>query len=153
MTKILVAYFSASGVTRRAAREIADAVQGDLVEIEPVDLYTDADLDWSDKHSRSTLEMQDATSRPAMKHVVKNMEDYDTVFVGFPIWWGVEPRIVDTFFDSCDFHGKTMIAFGTPGGSGMTKADESVKQHCPSGNWKKGAIVNRNAGKWAKAQL
>ncbi len=153
MNKILVAYFSASGVTRRAAKEIADAVGGNLFEIEPVEHYSDADLDWTDKQSRSTLEMQDETSRPAIRNKVNHMDDYDTVFVGFPIWWGVEPRVVDTFFDSYDFSGKTMIAFGTSGGSGMTMADESVRKHCLSDNWKQGAIVNRNAGKWAKRVL
>ena len=153
MNKILVAYFSASGVTRRAAKEIADAVGGNLFEIEPVEHYSDADLDWTDKQSRSTLEMQDETSRPAIRNKVNHMDDYDTVFVGFPIWWGVEPRVVDTFFDSYDFSGKTMIAFGTSGGSSMTMADESVRKHCLSDNWKQGAIVNRNAGKWAKRVL
>lgn len=151
--KILVAYFSASGVTRRAAKEIAEAVHGDLFEIEPEQHYTNADLDWTDKHSRSTVEMQDETCRPAFKGTVKDMSSYDMVFVGFPIWWGVEPRVVDTFFESFDFTGKTMIAFGTSGGSGMTAADESVKKHCPSAVWKKGAIVNHNAGKWAKEQI
>ena len=153
MSKILVAYFSASGVTAHAAKEIADAVEGDLFEIEPVERYSDTDLDWTDKHSRSTLEMQDETSRPAIRNKVNNMADYDIVFVGFPIWWGVEPRVVDTFFDSYDFSGKTMIAFATSGGSGMTHANESVRKHCPSGNWKNGALVNRAAGKWAKSIL
>ena len=153
MSKILVAYFSASGVTAHAAKEIADAVEGDLFEIEPVERYSDADLDWTDKHNRSTLEMQDETSRPAIRNKVNNMADYDIVFVGFPIWWGVEPRVVDTFFDSYDFSGKTMIAFATSGGSGMTHANESVRKHCPSGNWKNGALVNRAAGKWAKSIL
>lgn len=153
MTRVLVAYFSASGVTEHAAKEIASAVGADLFEIYPAEKYTEADLDWRDHHSRSTLEMTDPSSRPAMVKKNLDLSGYDTVFVGFPIWWGVEPRIVDTFFESYDFTGKTMIAFATSGGSGMAEADRSVKEHCPKGNWKKGALVNHGAGSWASSVL
>ena len=96
MSKILVAYFSASGVTARAAQAIAEAVGGDLYEIAPAQPYTAADLDWTNKQSRSSLEMRDTACRPALAAAVENVEQYDTVFVGFPIWWGIEPRAVDT---------------------------------------------------------
>ena len=117
MSRILVAYFSASGVTARAAKEAAEAVGADLYEIRPAEPYTEADLNWMDKKSRSTLEMKDPASRPAIGTRAENMEQYDTVLVGFPIWWYVEPRIVDTFLESYDFTGKTLIPFATSGGS------------------------------------
>ena len=119
MSKILIAYFSASGVTGRAAKEIAEAVGADLYEIRPEQPYTAADLDWRNKQSRSSLEMTDPDSRPAMAGPMPDLGEYDTVFVGFPIWWGVEPRVVDTFLDRNGFEGKTMIPFATSGGSGM----------------------------------
>lgn len=103
MSKTLIAYFSASGVTAQAAKEMADAVGADLYEIRPEQPYTSADLDWMDKNSRSTLEMNDPASRPAIAEPVQDMGQYDTVLVGFPIWWYVEPRIVDTFLESYDF--------------------------------------------------
>ncbi len=117
MSKILIAYFSASGVTGRAAKEIAEAVGADLYEIRPEQPYTAADLDWRNKQSRSSLEMTDPDSRPAMAGPMPDLGEYDTVFVGFPIWWGVEPRVVDTFLDRNGFEGKTMIPFATSGGS------------------------------------
>ena len=127
--KTLIAYFSASGVTARVAREMAQAVDADLYEIRPEQPYTSADLDWMDKRSRSTLEMNDPASRPAIAQAVENMAQYDTVLVGFPIWWYVEPRIVDTFLESYDFSGKTVIPFATSGGSGIGKAEESLRAH------------------------
>jgi len=133
MSKTLIAYFSASGVTARAAREMADAIGADLYEICPAAPYTDADLNWMDKKSRSTLEMNDPACRPALASQVERMEQYDTVFVGFPVWWYVEPRIVDTFLESYDFTGKTMIPFATSGGSGISKAEKSLREHCPGG--------------------
>ena len=154
MRKILVAYFSASGVTARAAREVAEAVGGDLYEIVPAEPYTDADLNWMDKKSRSTLEMKDPACRPAISGDVRDMEPYDTVFIGFPIWWYVEPRIVDTFLESCDFSGKTLIPFATSGGSGIGKAEQSLKAHCHKAVWKKGQLLNGSgAGDWAKRAL
>ena len=153
MNKTLVAYFSASSVTARAAREIAEAVGADLYEICPAEPYTDADLNWTDKKSRSTVEMNDTACRPAIAEPVANMEQYDTVFLGFPIWWYVEPRIVDTFLESYDFSGKTVIPFATSGGSGIGKAEKSLQQHCPKASWKRGKLVNSGAAAWAKAAM
>ena len=140
MSKTLVAYFSASGVTARAAKEMADAVGADLYEIAPAQPYTAADLDWTDKKSR----------RPEIAGTVGDMDRYDTVFVGFPVWWYVEPRIVDTFLESYDFTGKTMIPFATSGGSGIGGAQKSMKEHCPGAVWKEGRLVNSGAAAWAK---
>ncbi len=152
--KTLIAYFSASGVTARVAREMAQAVDADLYEIRPEQPYTSADLDWMDKRSRSTLEMNDPASRPAIAQAVENMAQYDTVLVGFPIWWYVEPRIVDTFLESYDFSGKTVIPFATSGGSGIGKAEESLRAHCPGAVWKKGQLLNGSgAADWAKRDL
>ena len=135
--KILIAYFSASGVTARAAKEMAQAVGAELYEIRPVQPYTSADLNWTDKKSRSSVEMNDPASRPAIAEPVEGMEQYDTVMVGFPIWWYVEPRIVDTFLESYDFTGKTLIPFATSGGSGVEKAEKSLKAHCPAARWER----------------
>ena len=154
MRKILVAYFSASGVTARAAREVAEAVGGDLYEIVPAEPYTDADLNWMDKKSRSTLEMKDPACRPAISGDVRDMEPYDTVFIGFPIWWYVEPRIVDTFLESYDFSGKVMIPFATSGGSGIGGAEKSLREHCPAAEWRRGKLLNGSgAGEWAERML
>ena len=153
MSRILVAYFSASGVTARAAREVADAVHADLYEIRPAEPYSAADLDWTDRKSRSTREMNDPACRPAMAAPVKDLEQYDTVFVGFPIWWYVEPRIIDTFLESYDFSGKEMIPFATSGGSDIAKAESSMEEHCPAAVWRKGKLVNSGAASWAKTVL
>lgn len=128
MSKILVAYFSASGVTKNAAEKLAKAANANLFEIKPVRPYTDADLDWTDKKSRSTIEMNDLSSRPEIAEKCEKMGSYDVVFVGFPIWWYVEPRIIDTFLDSYDFSGKTVIPFATSGGSGLGKTAENFKK-------------------------
>lgn len=128
MSKILVAYFSASGVTKRAAEKLATAANADLFEIKPATPYTDADLNWMDKKSRSTIEMKDTSSRPEIADKCENMGDYDAVFVGFPIWWYVEPRIIDTFLESYDFSGKIVIPFATSGGSGLGKTAESFRK-------------------------
>lgn len=150
---ILVAYFSASGVTERAAREIAAATGGDLYEIAPAVPYTERDLDWTDKKSRSTVEMQDDANRPAIKGAVADIGKYDTVFIGFPVWWYVEPRIVDTFLESYDFSGKTLIPFATSGGSGIAGAEERMKEICPKAVWKKGKLVNSGAAARAKTVI
>lgn len=128
MSKILVAYFSASGVTKNAAEKLAKAANADLFEIKPVRPYTDADLNWMDKKSRSTIEMNDLSSRPEIAEKCENMGSYDVVFVGFPIWWYVEPRIIDTFLESYDFSGKRVIPFATSGGSGLGKTAENFKK-------------------------
>ena len=151
MSKTLVAYFSASGVTARVAKDVADAAGADLYEIRPAQLYSPGDLDWMDKKSRSTLEMNDPACRPAIEGQVNGMEQYDTILIGFPIWWYVEPRIVDTFLDSYDFSGKTLIPFATSGGSGISKAQKSLQEHCPVANWKQGQLLNgSSAAGWAK---
>ena len=151
MSKVLIAYFSASGVTARAAKEMAEAVGADLYEICPETPYTAADLNWMDKKSRSTLEMNDPSCRPAIAGKVEDMSQYDTVLVGFPVWWYVEPRIVDTFLESYDFSGKTMIPFATSGGSGIGKAEQSLQSNCPQGVWKKGKLLHGSeAVKWVK---
>ena len=154
MSNILVAYFSASGVTAKAAEAIAKAVGGDLYEIIPQAPYTAADLNWNDKHSRSSGEMQDEQSRPALAAPVKDLSAYDTVFVGFPIWWGVEPRVVDTFLDQAELSGKKIIPFATSGGSGMAYAASHLKAGYPQLGWAEGKLVTpRNAGDWAKAAV
>ena len=117
MQKVLVAYFSCSGVTKKLAQTLAGVVKGDLYEITPAQPYTAADLNWQDKNSRSSVEMRDKASRPAISGSVKDFAQYDTVFVGFPIWWYVAPTIINTFLESEDFTGKTVIPFATSGGS------------------------------------
>ena len=126
MSKILVAYFSVSGVTKRYAEEIAEAEQAALYEITPAEPYTAADLDWTNKNSRSTLEMTDPNSRPAIAGSLPDLTDVDIIFLGFPIWWGREPSIVDTFLDGFDFTGKTIIPFATSGGSGFGNTSERI---------------------------
>ena len=131
MSKILVAYFSASGVTARLAKTFEEATGGDLYEIKPAEPYTHADLNWNDKHSRSTAEMKDEAARPAIAAPAADMARHDTVFVGFPIWWYEAPRIVQTFLESYDFSGKTVIPFATSGGSGMGKTASILQKSCP----------------------
>lgn len=151
MSKILIAYFSASGVTATAAKRMAESVEADLYEIRPKQPYTSADLDWTDKESRSTLEMNDPSCRPVIAGSVQNMEQYDTVFIGFPVWWYVEPRIIDTFLESYNFSGKTLIPFATSGGSGIGRAEKSMRTFCPDADWKKGQLITTaTAAAWAK---
>ena len=141
--KVLVAYFSASGVTEGVAKQLADVTGGDLHKIQPEQPYTEADLDWRDKQSRSTIEMQDKNSRPAITNKLTNMQDYDVVYVGFPIWWYTAPTIINTFMEAYDFKGKTVIPFATSGGSDIKKACENLKAAYPDVNWKEGKLLNR----------
>lgn len=127
MSKVLVAYFSVSGVTAKVAKELAAVEGGDLFEITPEVPYTAKDLDYTDKQSRSTLEMSDPDCRPAISGCVENMAEYDTVFVGFPIWWGREPSVVDTFLTSYDFSGKKIVPFCTSGGNDIGKTAERIQ--------------------------
>ncbi|MGN0107359.1 MAG: flavodoxin [Hominilimicola sp.] len=127
MAKTLVTYFSASGVTKAVAETIAEVSGSDIYEIKPETPYTQADLDWRDKNSRSSVEMQNPSSRPAIADKVDNIEQYDRIFVGFPIWWYVAPTIINTFLESYDFSGKTVILFATSGGSGFGKTAEKLK--------------------------
>lgn len=119
MSKKLVAFFSCTGTTKMVAENLSKAIGGDLFEIVPTKLYTNTDLNWTDKTSRSSLEMNDKNSRPEIATKVNNMEDYDTIFIGFPIWWYVAPRIINTFLESYVFSGKKIIVFYTSGGSGL----------------------------------
>ena len=157
MSKVLTAYFSASGVTAAAARRLAEAAGADIFEIKPEIAYTSADLDWTNKRSRSTVEMNDASSRPAIAALPENLADYDTVFIGFPIWWYTAPRLIDTFIESCDLSGKTVIPFATSGGSGMGRTVSELKKLCPGANWKDGKVVNGMSDKalaaWVKAEI
>ena len=134
MAKVLVAYFSASGVTGKVAANLAKAIGADLYEIAPEIPYTNADLNWMNKKSRSSVEMNDRSSRPAIGTKVDDMSTYDTVFVGFPIWWYREPSIIDTFAESYDFSGKTIVPFATSGGSGLGDTTKNLKAICPGAN-------------------
>lgn len=147
MSRKLVAYFSASGVTAKVAESLSEAIGADLYEIEPEVPYTKADLDWMDKQSRSTLEMNDPASRPAIKGTRDNMEDYDTVFVGFPIWWYVAPTIINTFLESYNLTGKTIVPFATSGGSAMGKTNEKLQPSCPNSKLLEGKVFKKSASK------
>ena len=154
MKKVLVAYFSASGVTEGVAKQLAEVTGGDLHNIQPAQPYTDADLDWRDKQSRSSVEMKDKSSRPAITNKLANMQDYDVVYVGFPIWWYTAPTIINTFMESYDFKGKNVIPFATSGGSSIKKACEDLKAAYPDITWKEGKLLNRASKKeletWVK---
>ncbi|MBQ6438900.1 MAG: flavodoxin [Mogibacterium sp.] len=141
--KTLVAVFSASGVTKRVGQEIARISGGDFFEIVPAEKYTNADLNYMNSRSRSSVEMNDPTARPAIAGTVSDMDSYDTVIIGFPIWWGVAPRIIETFLESYDFSGKTIIPFCTSGGSGVGRSDTELHKNV-SGNvkWGKGVQIN-----------
>ncbi len=130
MSKKLVAYFSASGVTAALAENLSDAIGADLFEIRPEVLYTEADLDWRNSKSRSSIEMNDLSFRPAVAEKRDNMDEYDTIFVGFPIWWYIAPTIINTFLESYDLTGKTIIPFATSGSSGMGKTNEKLLSSC-----------------------
>ena len=146
MSRKLVAFFSASGVTAKVAEKLSDTIGADLFAIEPKVPYTKADLDWMDKNSRSTLEMKDPASRPEIARVRDNMEEYDTVFVGFPIWWYVAPTIINTFLESYDLTGKTIIPFATSGGSGMGKTNEKLMPSCKGAKLLDGKVLKANVG-------
>lgn len=144
MSRKLVAYFSASGVTAKVAENLSEAIGADLFEIAPAVLYTKADLDWTDKNSRSTIEMNDPASRPVIAGKRDNMDEYDTIFVGFPIWWYVAPTIINTFLESYDLTGKTVIPFATSGGSGMGRTNTELEQSCKGARLKEGKRFNIN---------
>lgn len=142
MTKTLVAYFSASGTTMDVASRLARMMDSDLFAIVPADPYTSADLDWRDKQSRSTLEASDPSCRPAITSQIEDIEDYDTIFLGFPIWWYVAPAIINTFLESYDLTGKTVILFATSGGSGMGKTASILRASAPGAKIVDGGILN-----------
>ncbi len=132
MKKTLAAYFSASGVTAEAAKKLAKAAGADLYEIKPAVPYTDKDLDWRNEQSRSSVEMRSKTSRPALADNNADISQYDTIYLGFPIWWYVAPTIINTFLESYDFSGKTIILFATSGGSGFGSTAKNLKSSVAS---------------------
>ena len=155
MSRKLVAYFSASGVTAKVAEKLSEAIGADLYAIEPEVPYTKADLDWMDKKSRSTIEMNNPASRPSITGKRDNMNDYDTVFVGFPIWWYVAPTIINTFLESYDLTDKTIIPFATSGGSDMGKTNEKLLPSCKgakllNGKVFKASVSGADLAKWAE---
>ena len=147
MSKKLVAFFSASGVTGNVAKKLAEAAEADLYEIKPAVPYTAADLNWMDKNARSTVEMNDPSSRPAVANAYANVGDYDVVFLGFPIWWYVAPTIINTFLEQYDFTGKTIVPFATSGSSGMGKTNEKLAPSCPGAKLLPGKMLNGNPSK------
>ena len=149
-----MAYFSATGTTEGVAEQIAEGLSCDLYEITPQDPYTDADLNYSDTNSRTTSEMNDENARPAISGSVSDMAQYDVVFLGYPIWWGEAPRIINTFLESYDFSGKTIVPFATSGGSGMGRTNEKLAPSCPgakllSGKVFRGAVSKADLQAWA----
>lgn len=140
--KMLVAYFSASGVTAKAAGKLAEEAGADLYEIKPEIPYSRADLDWTNKKSRSSVEMNNPSFRPAIDGEVADMEQYDVVFVGFPIWWYVAPTIINTFLENYDFSGKTIVPFATSGGSSMGRTNEKLAPSAPGATLLPGKMLN-----------
>ena len=141
--KVLVAYFSATGVTARAAQKVAEATGGEVYAITPAKPYTDADLDWNDKQSRSSVEMNDPKARPALGGERLDVSDYDVVFIGYPIWWNQAPRLINTFIESHNLKGKTVIPFATSGGSTIAGSAATLKRCYPVLEWKEGRLLNR----------
>ena len=144
MSKILVSFFSASGVTKAIAEKLATIINGDLFEIEPVQRYTSSDLDWTNKQSRTTIEMENKSFRPPVKNKVNNLEEYDTVLIGFPVWWYTAPTIVNTFIEENDLSGKKVYVFVTSGGSGAEKCFNDLKQTYPNINFVNCKRFNNN---------
>lgn len=142
--KTLVVYFSNTGKTKAIAEKIADGVEAELFEIIPKDPYTEADLDYGDDDSRSTKEMNDSSVRPEIEGSVENMDQYDTVYIGYPIWWGEAPRVLETFVESCDFSDKTVIPFCTSGGSGIGSSADTLESGAGAGKWLEGKRFSGN---------
>ena len=152
MPSTLVAYFSASGVTAHLAKTLAQAVGADIYEIRPQTPYTPADLDWNDKNSRTSLEMHDKGSRPALADRNAPVDGHDVVFLGFPIWWYVAPTIINTFLEAYDFKGKTIILFATSGGSGFGKAADGLRASAPGADIHEGKVFHGPQDEAALAQ-
>lgn len=140
--RILVVSFSATGTTAKVAKQLASGINADLHEIEPAIRYTAEDLNWMDKNSRSSVELQDLASRPQIANRVKNMDEYDVLFVGFPIWWYIAPTIINTFLESYDLTGKTVILFATSGGSGFGRTLERLEDSCSGAILKEGKVLS-----------
>lgn len=156
MSKKLVAYFSASGITESVARNLSQTAGADLYRIQPEVPYTSADLDWMNKKSRSSIEMNDPASRPAIAAEDLDISSYDVVFLGFPVWWYMAPTIINTFLETYDFSGKTVIPFATSGSSGIENCEKKLQQQYPSINWKSGKLLNGHPGQdmldsWVKS--
>lgn len=141
-SKVLVAYFSATGTTKTIAQRIANVTGGDLYEIGPEQPYTSADLDWTDNKSRSSVEMHNLKSRPAIKGGKAGIDGYDIVFIGFPIWWNLAPTVVNTFIESHSLTGKTVIPFATSGGSSISNSEKELRKAYPEINWREGRLLN-----------
>ena len=141
-TDKLIAYFSASGVTERAARDLASAAGAALYRIEPEKPYTAADLNWTDRMSRSSEEMKDPSARPAIKGARPDLSSYGIIYIGFPIWWGVAPRIINTFIESCDLKGKRIVIFATSGGSPLSHAVMDLARKYPDLHFEEGKLLN-----------
>ena len=152
MNKTLVAFFSASGNTKRVAEKLAAAIDSDLYEIKPAVPYTSADLNWRDRHSRSSVEMNDPSSRPELADYHANIGGYDRIFLGFPIWWYTAPTVVRSFLESYDFTGKTIILFATSGGSGLGKTAKELASSCPGAAIEDGRLLNGNPAEAALKQ-
>lgn len=152
MNKTLVAFFSASGNTKRVAEKLAAAIDSDLYEIKPDVPYTSADLNWQDRHSRSSVEMNDPSSRPELADYHANIAGYDRIFLGFPIWWYTAPTVVRSFLESYDFTGKTIILFATSGGSGLGKTAKELASSCPGAAIEDGRLLNGNPAEAALKQ-
>lgn len=150
MSRKLVAYFSASGVTAKVAEALSEAIGADIFVIDPKIPYTKADLNWMNKNSRSSIEMRDNNSRPEIAELRDNMDEYDVIFVGFPIWWYVAPTIINTFLESYNLSGKTIVPFATSGGSGMGKTNEKLQPSCPNSILLEGKLFK---SKVTKAEL
>ena len=149
MSKKLVAYFSASGSTRKLAKNLAEVIGADTYEIKPTTPYTGRDLNWNDSQSRSSVEMADKNSRPALADNDAKISDYDTIFLGFPIWWYVAPHIINSFLESYDFGGKTIVVFATSGGSGFGETLNQLKPSCKNVRWIEGRVFRGRVDKSA----
>ncbi len=158
MSKKLVAYFSASGITAKLSERLAQSIGADIFEIKPETPYTSDDLNWKDKHSRSSVEMNDRSSRPAISNIVDNIDQYDTVFVGFPIWWHREPSIIDTFIEQYDFKNKNIVPFATSGESTIGDISSNIKELAKGANVAEGRrfesdVSSVELSKWATKEI
>jgi len=143
--KVLVVYFSATGTTKGVAEKIANITGADLYEIKPAQAYTDADLNWNDRSSRSTEEQNNKSARPEIAGETLSLDGYSTIYIGYPIWWGEEPRIMDTFVESYDFNGITMVPFCTSSSSGIGRSGKNLEENAGSGTWLEGERFGANA--------
>ena len=155
--KVLVVYFSATGTTEQVAKQIAKNADADICEIAPAKPYTNADLDWTNKQSRSSVEMNNSTARPELKALSVDVSKYDYIFLGYPIWWDLAPRIVNTFIETADLAGKTVIPFATSGSSAIANSVAVLKQSYPNIKWQTGKLLNhvseKEIGTWVSETI